>query len=85
MKTTVIQAFKIHKNIDRIDEIKLFPKPTNPARLTARGYSFKLYKPQCRTNIRKFSFALRVMENWNKLAADIKNSHSVNSFKNFYK
>ena len=58
-------------------------KPTNPARLTTRGHTFKLYKPQCRTNIRKFSFSLRVIENWNKLPTNIENCHSVNSFKNF--
>ena len=59
LRSDLIQAFKIHKNIDRLDVIKLFPKSSNPARLTTRGHSFKLYKPQCRTNIRKFCFALQ--------------------------
>ena len=36
LRSDVIQAFKIHKNIDRLDEIKLFPKPSNPARLTTK-------------------------------------------------
>ena len=63
LRSDVIQAFKIHKNIDRVDEIKLFPNPINPSRLTTRGHTFKFYKLQCRTNIRKFSFAHRVVEN----------------------
>ena len=67
LRLDVIQAFKIHKNIDRLDEIKLFPKATNPSRLTIRGHTFKLYKPDYRTNIRKFSFSLQVVQNWNKL------------------
>ena len=67
LRSDVIQAFEIHKNLDRLDATKLFPKPMNPLRLTSRRHTFKLYKPQCRTNIRKFSFANRVVENWNKL------------------
>ena len=81
LRSDVIQAFKIYKNIDRLDETKLFPKLTNLTRLTTRGHPFKLYEPQCRTNIRKFSFALQVIENWNKLPMNIENCHSVNSFK----
>ena len=84
LRSDVIQAFKIHKNIDRLDEIKLFPKPMNPSRLTTRGHAFKFYKPQCRTNIRKFSFAHQVVENWNKLPADIENCHSVTCKKKKY-
>ena len=32
-----------------------------------RGHSFKLYKNHCKSNIRKYSFAFRVINTWNCL------------------
>ena len=34
-------------------------------------------------NSANIHYSLRVVENWNKLPADIENCHSVNIFKNF--
>ena len=51
----------------------------NPSKLTIRGHTVKLFKPQRRTNIRKFNFANSVVENCNKLPADIENCHNVKS------
>jgi len=46
-----------------------------------RGHNFKLYLPECRLDVRKFSFARRVCLSWNNLPFDVGNAVSLNSFK----
>ena len=45
-----------------------------------RGHNFKLYLPDCRLDVRKFSFARRVCLVWNTLPNDVVNAVSLNSF-----
>ena len=47
-----------------------------------RGHFFKFVKPRCRLDVRKFSFAHRVVEMWNSLDYRIVACDSINSFKN---
>ena len=37
---------------------------------------------QCRLNVRKYSFSMRVINEWNKLSNDCIDASSVNMFKN---
>ena len=47
-----------------------------------RGHTLKLVKPRCHLDIRKFSFAHRVVDMWNSLDDDIVACDSINGFKN---
>ena len=47
----------------------------------ARGHRYNLYKHGCRLNVRKFSFKLRVTDQWNNLPESIVSAKSINSFK----
>ena len=49
---------------------------------STRGQGFKLMKRHCKTDIRKYSFSNRVIENWNLLPIETKNASSINAFKN---
>jgi len=42
----------------------------------------KIYKPRCRNVLRKNSFSLRVIDDWNSLPQSVVNASSVNDFKN---
>ena len=42
----------------------------------------KLYKDRVNRDVLKFSFASRVIEQWNKLRETVVNVNSVNTFKN---
>ena len=46
-----------------------------------RGHSEKLYKLQCRSNRRKYSFAQRIADPWNSLPPSVIDAKSLNSFK----
>ena len=47
----------------------------------ARGHRYNLYKHGCRLNVRKFSFKLRVTDQWNNLPESTVSAKSINSFK----
>jgi hypothetical protein len=46
-----------------------------------RGHEFKLQVPLCRTDVRKYSFPVRVVKCWNSLPSAVVNATSVNIFK----
>ena len=39
-----------------------------------RGHNYKMYKQQCRLDVRKYSFAYRVVDIWNDLPYDVVNA-----------
>ena len=47
-----------------------------------RGHEVKLVKDQCRLDIKKYSFSLRIINEWNKLFTDCITASSVNMFIN---
>ena len=46
-----------------------------------RGHSYKIVKQSCRLNVRQNFFAVRIVNEWNSLPADIAEAPSLNSFK----
>ena len=44
-------------------------------------HSKKLYKKNCRTNVRKYSFSQRVVDEWNKIPKKVIDSKTINTFK----
>ena len=65
-------------DIDIADKAKLFPIS---AVTTTRGHHQKIFKRHSRTNIRKHSFANRIVDLWNNLPAEVIRATSTNSFK----
>ena len=51
-------------------------------RTSQRGHKFQLFIEQINKNIRKHSFAVRVINIWNSLAQEVAEAPSNNSFKN---
>jgi hypothetical protein len=52
----MIETYKILNNIDKVQYEKIFPLNQT----TTRGHSKKLYKKNCRTNVRKYGFMLYI-------------------------
>ena len=78
LRSDMVETFRIINNIDKVNSKKIFPKNEN----TTRGHKHKIYKKNCRTNIRKYSFSQRVVDTWNSLPAKVIESNTVNGFKN---
>jgi len=78
LRGDLIEMFKILKGLDKIRLSITANTLSNP-----RGYhSLKLFKQRFNTDIGKFVFANRIVDEWNKLSEEIVSCSSVNSFKN---
>jgi hypothetical protein len=73
----MVETFRVISKIDKVNSNKIFPKNEN----TTKGHKHKIYKKQCRTNIRKYNFSQRVVDTWNSLPAKVIESNTVNWFK----
>ena len=83
LRGDMIEVYKIingKSNQDTCTILKLW-KDMAP-RSSIRGHSLKLYPQRARTQLRKYSFAMRVVNYWNSLPEKIVTSKTLNTFKN---
>jgi len=78
LRGDLIEVFKMFKGFDNLDPLLFFELNTAPT----RGHSLKLVKPRCRLDVRKYSFAHRVIDIWNILDDNTIACDSLNGFKN---
>jgi hypothetical protein len=82
----MIEVYKILTGREKVDKNYFFTASNNTR---VRGHKYKLYKQRCRIDIRKNTFANRVIDEWNRLPTWVVESDSINGFKNnidkFYK
>ena len=77
LRGDLIEMFKILKGFDKAS----LDITTNQLS-GLRGHSLKLFKSRFNTNVGKFVFVNRIIDEWNKLSDDIISCNTVNSFKN---
>ena len=87
-KQDLLQAYKIFKGKDKVDPDLLFTRvgaahTTRATRFTADPMN--IVEERSRLDIRKYSYAVRVASEWNKLKPDTKTSQTVPIFKNALK
>jgi hypothetical protein len=73
----MIETYKILNNIDKVQYEQILPLNQT----TTRGHSKKLYKKNCKTNVRKYRFSQRVVDEWNKIPKKVIDSKTTNTFK----
>jgi len=78
MRADLLEVFKILKGFEGIEEQLFFKRHIS----NTRGHSMKLYKERVNRDVLKYSFANRVIEQWNKLPENVISANSINSFKN---
>ena len=76
LRGDLIEVLKIFKGFDNLDSSKFF----DLSQAHTRGHSLKLIKPRCRLDIRKFSFAHRVIDICNSLYDNIIACDSIDGF-----
>ena len=79
----LIQTYKIVHGIGKIDcSIEFVGERSINARITRnQADAMNLKRKHSRLEIRKHFFTNRVVDDWNRLPSDIKNSNNVNNFK----
>ena len=75
----MIETFKIVKGLYD-EEVcgDIFTRRSGPS---TRGHNWRIYKEQVRLNKRKYSFPIRVVNNWNSLQEGVVESVTVDQFK----
>ena len=69
------------KGLSNVDYREFFKISVNRK---TRGHRMKLEKNRSKSNIRKYFFSQRVVNEWNGLPESVIEAESVNSFKNRY-
>ena len=77
LRADLIMVWKIFNGFSAITPDQLFTM--NPS--SRRGHPLKIFLPRSNLEIRKRSFAVRVVDDWNSLPADTVMSQSLESFK----
>ena len=79
----LIQTSKILKGFDCVDSSIWFETVGNEASRQTRqsAYHLNLVRRKTRTDVRSNFFSNRVIEPWNRLPTELKESKTVNSFK----
>jgi hypothetical protein len=77
LESDLCHCFKIINGLEKLHFDDFFVFSAN----ITRSNGLKLYKPRCRTDIRKYFFANRVVDPWNSLPEVVVNSPSLWSFK----
>jgi len=78
LRADLIEVFKVLKGFEGVEE-ELFCKRHIS---NTRGHFMKLYKDTVNRNILIYSFANKMIEQWNKLPEMVIIASSINSFKN---
>ena len=73
----MIQVFKFIKGFDITAPNTFF----NMSTTGLRGHESKLYKSALSTNIGKFSFSNRIIDDWNSLPQHVVSSNTINTVK----
>ena len=74
----LVEVYRLLHNIDSLRGHNLFELCHENR---TRGHNWKIRKPMCRLDARKYSFAARVVDQWNNLPFEVVNSSSLKTFK----
>lgn len=77
-RNDMLQIFRIINKIDNIDIANYFELQTDSM---TRGHTYKFKKPHINSRIRQNTFAIRVINDWNKLKNETVTSKTLNAFK----
>ena len=82
LRGDLIETYKMLSGEDYDQEVANFLPLNQPSTTNLRGHSKKLFLQRADSNLRRNSFAIRIVKIWNSLPNDVINAPSVNSFKN---
>ena len=79
MRGDIIEVYKVFNGIDDLNVEDYFNLVINNR---TRGHNYNIKGKPCKLDLRKNYFSLRVVDQWNRLPADVVNSPTLSTFKN---
>ena len=76
-RADMLQVFRILTEIDNVQ----IDQSIQIEKTSTRGHKFQIFKPRCKTNVKKNKLAYRVVKEWNALSNDVIEVENVNQFK----
>lgn len=73
----MIMMYKCTLGLVKLDKDDIITRDTG----ITRGHSYKVKKPICKNDIKKFSFPYRSIEQWNRLAEEVVRARNIHIFK----
>jgi hypothetical protein len=77
-RNDMVQVYKIINGLDDMDRECFLSFITVEK---TRGHNFKLFKKPCKTELRKNTFFIRIINTWNNLTNEVVEADSLNMFK----
>ena len=86
MRGDMIEVFKILHGLEDVEKSTWFKMAMEGASYTTRntGHPLNITKPRCNLDLRKQFFSVRCCDPWNKLPNYVRESTTLNTFKNNY-
>ena len=78
LRGDLIEVFKILKGFDNVNYVDILVSSSS----NLRGHSLKLFKARFVSDIGKYSFGNRIVDEWNLLNEEIVSCNTVEQFKN---
>jgi hypothetical protein len=78
------QVHKLVNKVDKVDRLQLFSH-VQEGRTRLAADPLNMRQEPVRTDVRKHFFTQRIINNWNRIPAEIKNVKDVHKFKKFYR
>ena len=80
LRANLLEVWKIVNGKEGLSENLFFSRVT-PDTCNTKGHQHKFYKNRFNTDLAKFSFKNRVINEWNLLPTEVVAASSINSFK----
>ena len=81
IRSDMIETYKIIQEIYDRNVLMNIGRDTRRG-IILRGHAYQLEKKHCKSNIRRNSFKMRIVNVWNNLPHEVVSAESLNSFKN---
>src|SRR6266516_3652752 len=78
IRADLIETYKIFNGLDRLDPDDFFELSQVKG---TRGHRYKIFKKGFRSNLGKYSFGNRVIDEWNSFSESVVLADSLNKFK----
>ena len=73
----MLQVFRILTEIDNVQ----IDQSIQIEKTSTRGHKLKIFKPRCKTNVKKNTLAYRAVNEWNALSNNVIEAENINQFK----